>query len=621
MELGHSFFLIARGKDVSLLKIPRHFLTAAGFGLVLALYLFATFPVEAQPPLPHDMVFLIDNSQSVSTGEGTLDKRPTDPAQIRLRLTRFMINALSIDPAGANQRVGAISFADSTETLMPLTPVRDWSKADFAEIRAVGQTGGTDFTHALNTASDTLAADCSPDVRRCDIIMITDGIFEKYNIQRNQQTVQDTLQNLQSRGISVHLLTFSVGDQKWQEFLTNDLISTYQFGVTSTPPNQVYGTVLRDLGLETLLSGLTPVEVTGEETIFLSIHEFHTWTRYQILPDSPMTVTFSHAGQVIPPIVAGTEYTLFQPQAGEWHVQLEGNGLAYYRQTDAGVADLLLHLHTTENILPLGEDVTIRAGISAGGIPVINPTPFTVTATISDSTGTLIGLNLELDEMGDLFATTVPSDWFHNGTYTVTLTAQSHVPGLQVQPATGQFEIVALPTLIMVVTPTQTTRPGQPVHVIVTVGNWRPEYVPRLQIYGPEAIRIITPTWSTQGTGVFSSTITVPLGVGSSFAVAAQLLGQAETSVGTLFDTIQTTPQLVEYATATPPSPYPTWLLIPLCVGLGIGVYACWRFYSANKYRRRDRRIKRLRNEVEALARVVGEPPEEASTIVESWNA
>jgi hypothetical protein len=565
------------------------------------------------------MVFLIDNSQSVRTGEGAPDGQPTDPAQIRLRLTHFMINILGIAPTGANQRVGVISFADSTQTLMPLTPVLDWSKADFAEIRAVRQTGGTDFARSLDAVSDMLPADCSPGVRRCDVLMITDGIFEKYTARRDQRAVQDALQNLRSRGISVHMLTFGAQDLMWQEFLTNDLVSTYQPSLTSTSPNQVYDTVLRNLGFETLLTGLMPVEVVGEEIVPLTIHDFHTWTRYRILSDAPLTVTFSYADQVVTPVVAGTEYTLFEPQAGEWRVRLQGNGLAYYRQTGAGVADLSLYLRALEGALPLGEDVTVYAGLTAGGTPVTNLAPFEATATINGPTNT--NDPLELDRTADLFAATVPADWFESGAYTVTVAAQSSVPDLVVQPVTGQFEVIALPTLAMTVTPTGTIRSGQSVQVIVTVENWRPEYVPRLQIYG-SAAGLVTSTWSTQGAGTFTSTITTPPGVGSSFAVAVQLIGSGGTDKGELFDIIQTPPQLVEYA--VPPivttTQYPTWLLIPLGAVFVIGAYAWWRFNSANKHRRREQRIKRLRDDVEALARVVGDMSEESGPIIESWN-
>ena len=147
--------------------------------------------------------------------------------------------------------------------------------------------------------------------------------------------------------------------------------------------------------------------------------------------------------------------------------------------------------------------------------------------------------------------------------------------------------------------------------------------MPRLQIYGPESTRVVTPTWHTRGAGIFTGTITTPSGVRSSFAIAAQLVESAETSVGEPFDIIQTAPQLVEYTTVVPvvATPrYPTWLLIPLCAVLAIGAYAWGRFHNANKHRRRERRIKRLRDDVEALARVVGEIPEEPGAIVESWN-
>ena len=617
MESGQLFF------SASSIEIHRRFLAAAGLGLVLTLLLCADFRVAAQSPVPHDVVFLIDNSQSVSTGEGSPDNRPTDPAQTRLRLAHFVINVLRTSPPGVNRRVGVIGFAGSAGTLMPLTPVLDWSKADFAEIRAARQAGGTDFARALDAASDMLAADCSPDVRRCDVVMITDGVFERYTARRDQRATQNVLQNLRSRGISVHVLTFEAGDPQWQEFLADDLISTCQPDVTSIPPDQVYDAVLHDLGLGTLLAGLTPVEVAGEEIVTLTIHEFRTWTRYQILPDSPLTVTFFYQDQVVTPVVVGTEYTLFQPQAGEWDVRLEGNGLAYYQQTGEGVADLALRLRTPQGVLPLGEDVTVRAELLAGGRPVSDLALFTVAATISDAMGSVAAQTLKPDETIDLFAATVPADRFENGAYTVTLAVQSSVPGLRGRPATGQFEMVALPTLTMVVTPTETVRPGQSVHVIVTVENWRPEYVPRLQIYGPDAIRVATPTWGSQRMGVFTSTITTPFGGESSFAVAAQLVGDSQTTVGELFDTIQTAPQLVEYTPAAPevtPIQRQVWLLIPLCVMLAIGTYAWGRFHNASKHRQRARRIKRLRAEVEALARMVGEIPEDDGTIVESWH-
>ena len=212
VKVGQSLFSVSRDRVILLLKIHGRSLVAAGIGVTLALLLFTVSPVRSQPFVPHDMVFLIDNSQSVNTGVGTPDKEPTDPAQIRLRLTHFVINVLGAAPPGASRRAGAISFASSTTTLMPLTPVLDWSKADFAEIRAIRHAGGTDFARALDTASDMLAADCSPDIRRCDIVIITDGIFERYGARRDQQALQDTLQDLHTRGISVHLLTFEIGD-------------------------------------------------------------------------------------------------------------------------------------------------------------------------------------------------------------------------------------------------------------------------------------------------------------------------------------------------------------------------------------------------------------------------
>ena len=142
VKLGQPLSSVLCGRAVLLAKAHARLVAAAALGVTLALLLFAMSPVGAQSPVPHDIIFLIDNSQSVSTGEGAPDRQPTDPGRMRLRLTRFMINILGIAPASANQRAGIISFAGSTSTLMPLTPVLNWSKADFAEIRAVRQTEG-----------------------------------------------------------------------------------------------------------------------------------------------------------------------------------------------------------------------------------------------------------------------------------------------------------------------------------------------------------------------------------------------------------------------------------------------------------------------------------------------
>jgi hypothetical protein len=335
-------------------------------------------------------------------------------------------------------------------------------------------------------------------------------------------------------------------------------------------------------------------------------------------------VTFLYADQAVEPVVAGTDHTLFQPQAGEWHLRFEGNGLAYYRQADENMADVSLYVDAPENTSLLGEEVAIRAGLTANGTPVTDLTPFAVTATIHNALDTLDPLELALDCTSGLFAATAPADRFTNGTYTVTLTAQSSIPNLSVQPAAGHFEMVALPTLVMTTTPVGPIRPGQSVHVIVTVENWRPGYIPRLQLYGPDTLHVITPTWTVQETGVFASTVTTPPDVRSSFAIAAQLVQETATQTDETFGTIQTTPQIVEYAA---PSLTATivraliWLLGLLCVALAVAGFVWW--HSANKHKRqRRRRIKRLRNEVEALGRIVGEIPEDQpSTIVESWRA
>jgi hypothetical protein len=536
---------------------------ATGFGVALVIFLLlAVSQVDAQTPASHDVVFLIDNSPSVRTGEGAPDGQPTDPAQVRLRLAHFMVNVLGLDSTSARQRVGAISFARSTRVLMPLTLVRDWSKADFAAIREVDQGSGTDFAVALNAASEILfppgASDCSPGIHRCDIVIVTDGFFD--NVRRDYPAVNTALQNLHSRGVLVHLLTFAAGHQDvWQEFVTNALISTYQPNVTLTPPSQVYGTALHSLGAEAVLAGLTPAEVVGERVITLTIPPFRTWTSYQILPDSPMTVTFLRAGQVVTPVVVGTEYTFFWPQAGNWSVLLQGEGLAYYRQAGEGVANLSLYLREPGDVLALGDDVVVLAGVTAGGVPVTDLTSFTITAMISSATSITGPLKLEPDGRVALFTTTVLSPWFKSGVHTLTLVAESDVPGVAVRPVMQQFDMIALPTLKMMVMPTGLIRSGQSVYVTVTVGNWQPTYVPELWHYELGGISQMHPMLTHRGGGLFTAVVTSTPRQAEPFVLAARLstLGTPE---GLHLGTLYSDPWLVAYH---PPSKLsPLWYLL-----------------------------------------------------------
>jgi len=431
---------------------------AAAIGLGLALVVLLLLKVSqagAQPPVPHDVVFLIDNSWSVTD---------SDRQDVRLSLTHFLVNVLGLDLARSNWRVGVIGFGDSQKELMPLWPVQDWSKADFAEIhKEVDQGYGTNYKSALDYARRVLLApgDCSTGIRRCDVVMVTDGSFKNTGAPSENKAVSDTeraLRDLQEYRVSVHVLTFEALDQeRWQGFLATSLVSTYQPNITLAPRAQVYGAALRALGAEALLADLAPVEVAGEYAVTITVLPFRTWTRYQILPDSPMTVTFLHAGQAMEPVVTGREYTFFQPPAGEWLIRLQGNGLAYYRQVGEGVADLALYLRMPEGTLALGDDVPVQAGIVACGAPVTDTQYFTVTATITGPGPAISPLVLARNLSTGLFTATVPSARFTTGTYTITLAAESILLDIHVRTGAGVlFELVASPSP----TAAQSTQPS-----------------------------------------------------------------------------------------------------------------------------------------------------------------
>jgi hypothetical protein len=571
---------------------------------LVVLLLLNVSQAGAQPPVPHDVVFLIDNSPSVqtgdTTGDGIPDGPPTDEQDVRLRLARFVVNVLGLDPASADQRVGAISFARSEPplTLMPLTPVRDWSKADFAEIAEVDQGSGTDFAAALRAASEMLfppgAPACRADIRRCDVVMITDGLFD--DVRRDPQAVGAVLRNL--RGVAVHVLTFGAGHQDvWQGFVGDTLISTYQPDVTLIPPDQVYGAVLRELGAEALLADLTPVEVAGQRAITVTVPPFRTWTRYQVLPDSPLTVTFLHTDQVVTPVVAGTEYTFFQPPAGEWVIQLQGNGLAYYRQVGEGLADLALYLRMPEGTLALGDDVPVQAGIVAGGALVTDTRYFTVTATISGPGPVISPLVLAHDLDTGLLVATVPSDRFAAGTYAITLVAGSSVPGVQIQPVVARpFEVIAPPTLAMTVMPSGPLALWQAVHITVRVGNWQPGYVPELTLYKPDGTQLSWPKLIDRGDGLFTAEITSTQRQAEALVMVARL-SVAGTSERLQVRSIYNSGRLPAVRVSS------LWLsyLWPFLVGLLVGglVTVSPRIASQVKTIRSSRRIVQIMDQIE----------------------
>src|SRR5690606_1273375 len=122
-----------------------------------------------------DIILLIDNSGSMILGTPGGDD-PTDPDELRIRISRFIVNLLN-HLGAPDVRVGAMTFAQASTVRVPLTPVEEWTEEDLNAI--VGEHEGqvTEFAEALNAAQQMLLGPdgaIDPD-REIEIWLLTDA--------------------------------------------------------------------------------------------------------------------------------------------------------------------------------------------------------------------------------------------------------------------------------------------------------------------------------------------------------------------------------------------------------------------------------------------------------------
>lgn len=464
----------------------------------------------AQGLSSRDVVFLIDNSPSVRAG-GEAGDKPSDPENLRIRLARFAVAASGQITQAAEQRVGAVSFGRTADILVPLTPVQDWSKADFARVNSVDAGPDTDFTAALNVAKGMIlptdASACNPTERSCEVVIISDG--ELYgSIEKQLPSLTEALQALKMRGVRVTLLTFAEADAAsrsvWQGYLADGLLAQHEMDITqrfSQSPQEVYGLLFDLLGVRSLLSDFESVIVPG--VITREQLPYRRWVRWEIITDSPIEPVFTLNSQAATPVRVGIDYFFWEPPAGVWRVDLKGEGLAYFRQSEE-VAPIVLNIWRLPELVSLGKEITIAANLTVGAGAAITQTDlFTVTALVRGPK--TIG-PFPLSRSGALFATTLSSVDMAIGTYTVEISAVADERvRATVSPITVSFNIVLAPVLGAPQVPvTRVSELGQLVPVTVTVTNCpTADCVPKLLVYtaGLTKTVLLTPT----GGGMFAA--------------------------------------------------------------------------------------------------------------------
>ena len=451
-----------------------------GLGLSLGVALLGAFlwslqgpaQVQAAPvsPTGQDVVFLLDNSPSTITGVGSPDGNPTDPQEVRLRLTRFSVGALGLLTTTTQQRVGAISFARSTEVLVPLTPVEDWAKADQARIQALDMGTGTDFAVALEAAGKMLAESSCGVETACDVIFISDGIFN--NLAQGSQNTERILQALRDRNIRVHLLVFTEPDAQshavWQDLLGRGLLARYETQITprfQQSPQDVYALLFDILGAADLFddfsSLVAPAEITRE------VPPYRRWVRWQIVTDQPLVPVFTVNGEPVQPLQSASDYFFWAgPMDGIWAIRFEADAVVYYREMDAALP-LFIRLKPLPDSIVSGEELFVQAElITPEGVPVARTEDFSMTAALDGPEGVSA---LPLTPVGTQFRGVLTTTAGVGGVYTVTLSADTapHL-GIAVLPVTHTLEVhEAIPkiTPILSVTPLDGLRPGDTITI------------------------------------------------------------------------------------------------------------------------------------------------------------
>lgn len=434
--------------------------------------------ISAQEVQTHDIVFLVDNSLSVLEGEGTPDDLPTDPEGLRLDLVRFVIRLLGSREGDSVRRVGVISFGARSQTLVPLSPARDWMRAAPHAVREVddseGRSSGTGFRGALEAARQMLESPdepgCEDSSRRCSVVMVTDG-----ELGNSIPFLNDTLEALNSEDITFHLLTFGQLDSGFWGGFDNELVDSYEKDIATSPFAEVYGSLLYDLEEQSARLDWSCETVDGNHAVvdLPAVEPLRVWARYEVLSSPHMTVSFLHAGDPVSPAIRlGKDYLFQEPPAGDWSIQLQGDGTVCWRQTGEEITELDLQLEPIPEIVWMGDDVEIHARLLPRGLREEDPHLPPPVVVITRANG--MTHPLDLSREGDSYAATVSSSSLGTGTHVVGVQGGGSLP--DVRPVAEQaFLVVPAPVLTMTMAE-QSSGQDSTVALTVTAENWLPAY-------------------------------------------------------------------------------------------------------------------------------------------------
>lgn len=374
---------------------------ALAFGLVSLLR--AAVRISAQStPQRHDMIVLLDNSGTMVRTYRVDGSQiiPYDVGQDRIRFTRFMVRLLQ-QTRPDDHAVGAALFGaavtsthlanqPSTIVLAPLMLVQNWTAADVAAIhqqecpawRSTDAQGqplpfrigsdycyGTRYLNAFEWAAQQLATGgACGDVRRCSILLFTDGNLGEPNSD-NQMQVERGLDGLLSQGIDVSAILFAhegVTPARlgaWQDWQRGGRIQGLDTYTRDQGAADLYRRSLQLLDMDSLLEGFESLQLPQNDVVLTErLAPNVASLRLQMISDGVITETFG-----VPPTIAGSgERWWLQPDFKTLTASFDGKGLLYYRVSQQ-TAPVEVLLNLSPLIQTVGKPVVVQALVQSQG--------------------------------------------------------------------------------------------------------------------------------------------------------------------------------------------------------------------------------------------------------------
>lgn len=466
----------------------------------------------------HQILLLIDNSGSVLDGTGAAADEPTDPDNKRLRFAVFL--SQYIRTFSGTTEVGVISFAGNATTVVPLTPVADWTLADLHAIETFSQThqSKTDFKTALAAAHNQfLETGACNNQSQCSIVLFTDGIVyqtdEKVVNAEIQSIHADNIQilpvilsaNINEPGLSMEdkteitdKLQETIGN--WRETITGTPIIT---DVNSANLPRLYHKILSPLGLNGPLDALKSMTTDKDKTVKipLPVTPYQQLQHIRLFGDRPITTT---QWNVPPNLSSGIDNYWFNFSGDILTATVNAPPLTtIFYSVDNSQDKIYLNAQINPNRQIVGEPISLIAWLVGGSTIITDSHKFSVTAWADNAN------HYELEPQTDgYFETTIATtDWI-TGSHLITLMSVSRTePDFNITPLTKTLYIDVAPKLKDIDAKfLPSTSITAPVLITVTVENALPATIPRLRVILPriEAIPLNT-TWIA---GVFTGSVT-----------------------------------------------------------------------------------------------------------------